>query len=319
MISIDHTLAYQIVVFFVLLYVLNRLLYRPVMDVLEERRQRTEGTLKEAERLEESARKGFEEYDRRFKDGVAKAQEERARIREKAIAEGNSIVESARRDIQAELEKTKKELERTEKGVVSSLRESIPAISRTIAEKILDRRIAPLVLVVLSPGVVFAGGGAQQGAGGMGWKIFNFLLLVLAGWYVWKRWVKGLLEERSEKIKTAIEEAERVKKEAEQKLKEYEQKMASFEERMEEVRRRIIEEAEAERDRIIKEAHLTVESLREQARRSVEQEVRKARMRVHREVVEMAIEMARSVLEENITREDQERIIKAYIERLKLN
>ena len=70
MIELNQTLILQIIGFFVLLYILNRLLYRPLQEILAEREKRISGTLSEASNIEEEVQKGLVDYERRPRQGV---------------------------------------------------------------------------------------------------------------------------------------------------------------------------------------------------------------------------------------------------------
>ena len=59
MIEIDYSVTYQIIAFFVLLFALNRFLYKPVFAMMEERKARTEGTVKSASSMEDEVRQGL--------------------------------------------------------------------------------------------------------------------------------------------------------------------------------------------------------------------------------------------------------------------
>src|SRR3990170_2533974 len=102
MIDIDYSLFYQIIAFFVLLFVLQRFLYRPVFAVMEERKGRTEGALKHASTTEEEVRLGLVEYEKRLKEAAKAAQEARSVIRDKALKREAETVEAARKEAHEE-------------------------------------------------------------------------------------------------------------------------------------------------------------------------------------------------------------------------
>lgn len=142
MIEINLTLAYQIIGFFVLYFFLNTLLYKPVLKVLEERNQNIEGTKKEALDLEAGLQKMLLDYENRLNEAKTKAQEERFRIRQEGIDKEKELMENARENSQAGLLEAKTKLEQAVKSVRVSLKEESKAISKDIAEKILNRKVA---------------------------------------------------------------------------------------------------------------------------------------------------------------------------------
>ena len=68
MLELNQTLIFQIIAFFVLLYVLNRFLYKPVFRVFEERKKRTEASLKEADAINADVSAGLKDYEKGVKD-----------------------------------------------------------------------------------------------------------------------------------------------------------------------------------------------------------------------------------------------------------
>lgn len=142
MIEINLTLAYQIIGFFVLYFVLNTLLYKPVLKVLEERNKNIEGTKKEALDMEAEIQKRLLDYENRLNEAKAKAQEERLRIRQEGIDKEKEMMGSARENSQAGLLEAKTKLEQEAKSVRLRLKEESKTISRDIVEKILNRKAA---------------------------------------------------------------------------------------------------------------------------------------------------------------------------------
>ncbi|MBI5232754.1 MAG: hypothetical protein HY880_00195 [Deltaproteobacteria bacterium] len=64
---------------------------------------------------------------------------------------------------------------------------------------------------------------------------------------------------------------------------------------------------------------MAAEKIKAQARIVAQQEIKKAKEEIRAEVVTLAIDMAEGLLRKEITEEDHKRLIKEYIDRLKLN
>ena len=318
MLSLDKTFIFQMVIFFVLFYFLNRFLFRPILEVLEERRKKTEGKLKEARATDEEVEKGINDYERRLKETALKAQEEFAAARKEAVERGKAAVEKARLEADEELKEAVGELNKTKEATFQRLREQVPGISKEIAEKILERAIPLVFLLLLLPAAAYCAEKEGEG-GGFSWKVINFAVFAVAGYLIWKKKLKGLLEERKEGRKRVLAEAEQKKDEAEARLKEYMEKAGQFENRMEEVKRNIKEEAEAEKQRIIEEEELLLAKMNEQTMFAIGQEVKKAKEEIRSEIAELAVELSREILTREIRPDDQEKITKEYLEKLRLN
>lgn len=141
MIEINLTLAYQIIAFFILYFVLNTLLYNPVLKVIEERNKNIEGTKKEAFDMEAELQKRLLDYENRLSEAKSKAQEERFRIRQEGLDKEKELLGNARESSQIGLLEAKTRLEQEANFVRTRLKEESKAISKDIAEKILNRKV----------------------------------------------------------------------------------------------------------------------------------------------------------------------------------
>ena len=322
MLTIDITLIYQVVGFFVLLFILNRLLYTPLRNVLEERKRRIGGTLEDAESIEADLQGKLAEYDKRIYEAKLKAQEERARIRQEGVVREREITEEVRGATAQEMERVKGEIAKGTQDAVARLKDESSGFASTIAEKILGRTVASLLIMVGIPmittviatvafGAEGGGHGGEHGAeeGGSIWKIINFIILVVGIYIVWIKFIKGMLAERREGIRKAMDEAKVARDEAERKRAEYEGKLKLLDSRVEEIYRELREEGEGEKERIIAEAERGAEKIKEQARVSAEQEIKKANEYIKREVARLAVGMAGEVLKREVKPSDQERLI----------
>ena len=142
MIDIDITFLYQIAGFIALYFILNTLLYKPVLKTLEERYKKGEGKKKEALDLEAWLRKRLLDYENRLNEPRVKAQEERLRLKQEGLDKEQEILENARKNSQAGFLEAKTKLKEEAKSALSRLKEESKTISKDIAEKILNRKVA---------------------------------------------------------------------------------------------------------------------------------------------------------------------------------
>jgi F-type H+-transporting ATPase subunit b len=321
MLELNWTLLFQIVAYFILLYLLNKLLFRPVFKVMDERRERTEGTLKDADDIEKGVEKGLAAYKNRIRDETVKAQEARTAIKKEAFEKEKEILEAARKDAQKEISRIRAELEDSKAAAMATLKKEAKELSSNIAEKVLERRLASVVIAValpLLPSIAFGSTGGEQGNAGMSWKIFNFILLAAAFYIVWKKWIKGFLNQRSFDIRDSIAGAEKTRKEAEAKLKEYKQKLALVDKKVEQIHTDLRIEAEEEKKRILEEAENASLKIGRQAKLAARQEIKKAKIELQKEVARLAVEMAEGILAREIKPADQRRLVKDYVGKLTL-
>jgi F-type H+-transporting ATPase subunit b len=312
MIELNRTLVYQIVTYFVLFYVLTKFLYRPVLKVLEERKRKTEGFLEEARGTEEGVKKGLADYEKNFKKAVLALQEKRAAVRKEAAQRGAAFLEKTRAEAQEEISRIKNELKAARIKEGETIKAESRKIAKEIAEKIIGRTLAFLVIALL-PSLGYAG--EAENASGMYWRIFNFTLLAAGLYIAWRKFLGPMLEERAAGIKRSIEEAERIKSEAKRKLKEYEETLAGFEKRVSEIKEKILNEALSEREKILKDAEDEARRLKEQARASVETEIKKAKTELRAELTELSLCLAAEILGKELKEEDQRRLTRDFLEK----
>lgn len=122
MINLNATLLVQLLNFLLLMYLLNRFLFRPVVRLLEERKERTEGRRKAATAAEAEADALWADYQKRLAEAratsdraraevVRQAETERAKLVEAASATAEKAVSTARARVRAEAADARKALE----------------------------------------------------------------------------------------------------------------------------------------------------------------------------------------------------------------
>ncbi|MHB8763903.1 MAG: F0F1 ATP synthase subunit B family protein [Deferrisomatales bacterium] len=95
MINLNATLLVQLVNFLLLMFLLDRLLFRPMVRVLEERKERTEGRRKKAAQADAEAESVWATYQKRIQDAKTAADRLRADVARQAEAERQRLVDAA--------------------------------------------------------------------------------------------------------------------------------------------------------------------------------------------------------------------------------
>ncbi|MCH7510816.1 MAG: F0F1 ATP synthase subunit B [Chloroflexi bacterium] len=161
-------LVSQLVNFAILMVVLRLFLYRPLLNLLDQRRQRIQEGLDRAEEAarqasssEEEARRIMEEARVEGREAAARAQEAAQRLREeleqRARQDAEQIVSRARDELQAERDRA-----------IQELQQQFADLTITAAERVLEQSIDAavhqrLIDEVLAGGE-FNGGGADGDA-----------------------------------------------------------------------------------------------------------------------------------------------------------
>ncbi len=108
--DITGKLPILIVLFALLMFPVNALLFKPIFQVLDAREERTTGTRKRAERVMQSAEETLADYERAVRE--VRAESEQVRKREAAAAreENSAVVGEARAESERHLERARTEL-----------------------------------------------------------------------------------------------------------------------------------------------------------------------------------------------------------------
>lgn len=328
MLDLNITIIYQIIGYLVFLVIIQLLLKKPFLKILAERDARINGKLKEAEKIESVIKSGMEDYEARLKEATLEGMDDRAKLKAEGLSEEQAITEAARGEAATYLESIKGQIANSKVDALKELKEESKSFSREIVNKVLSRKalsilafLAPAALILL-PSLACAssgGGGEEGGVPIMVWKVLNFSIFAVIFYLIWKKVGRKLLIERADEIKTALTEAAAMKESACAKEKEYNQKLALFDAKIEEIHIELKKDGEAEKVRILKEAELSAIRIKEQAKQLVDLEIDRAKAELRKEVSLLSVEMAKDILEKELTIEDQERLAKESLEKIRLN
>jgi F-type H+-transporting ATPase subunit b len=182
------------------------------------------------------------------------------------------------------------------------------------------RRLLPLAL--LFPAVAAASEAAAGHGAGIPWadifkQAVNFAILAGALVYLLKKPIASFLKDRSEQLRASIEDAARAREEAAAKLSAIEARMAGLGGEIAGLNRKMDEESEEEARRIREAAQAEIERVRVQARFAADQEVKKAREELRREAAELATAAAGEIVKKAMTSEDQERLVRENVEKIR--
>ena len=114
LINLDKSLAIQLVNFLVLLFILWKLLYKPLVAKMEERTQAIKKSLEEAQAARAEAEKQRAEHAAQIKAAYAEAQAIRATALKEAADEQRRLIDAARAEAARLVEAAKAETARAE-------------------------------------------------------------------------------------------------------------------------------------------------------------------------------------------------------------
>jgi F-type H+-transporting ATPase subunit b len=141
LISVDWSLAVQMVNFIALLIILYFLLYKPLLAKMEERTLAIKNSLEAAEAARAEAARQQEENATRLRAAYAEAQAIRAAALKEAAEEQRKLVEAARREAQQLVESAKAQTDTEIRRAREELRREVSEIAITVAEKLIRRSL----------------------------------------------------------------------------------------------------------------------------------------------------------------------------------
>ncbi len=140
---------------------------------------------------------------------------------------------------------------------------------------------------------------------------FGILLIILAK--VGGPAARKMAESRSDEIKTALDEAAKLRKEAQEKLAGYSAKLAASEAEMDAMLKGMRADAEADKQRILANAEVQAAAVKRDAELRIAAEIERARFELSREVANAAAVVAEKLLREKTTATDQTGLVDAFV------
>ena len=140
------------------------------------------------------------------------------------------------------------------------------------------------------------------------------ILLALLKKYAWAPLVK-LMKDREEHVASEIESAEKARKEANELLQEYKELMKNARVEAQQFIENAKKQGESQYKEIIEQAREEAERIKESARLEIQSEKEKAVHELREQVASLSVMIASKVIEKELSEEDQEALIKEYIEK----
>ena len=141
LISLDKSLIVQGINFLILLFILQRLLYRPFLAKMEERTQAIQKALDEAQAARAEAARQQEENEARLRAAYAEAAAIRAQALKDAADEQKRLLDAARAESQRLVETTRAQVDADVRRAREELRREVADLATAVAEKLIRRSL----------------------------------------------------------------------------------------------------------------------------------------------------------------------------------
>jgi F-type H+-transporting ATPase subunit b len=143
--------------------------------------------------------------------------------------------------------------------------------------------------------------------------ILNFVILLALLSKLGRPAARKLAAERHDQIKTALEDAAKLRKQAADKLAEYDAQLKALPDEIAKIVAGIRADAEADKQRILEAAERSAAQMKRDAELHIAAEIELARRALTREVTAAATAAAERILREKMTPGDQQTLVGAFI------
>ena len=134
-------LVVQGLIFLLVLWFLDKILFKPIVKILQEREERTEGFLNQADQLGEKADETLAQYNEKFRQ----ARKEALELKRKLILEGAEKreveINRARKEAQGFLEEMRRNIAEEAEQTKKTLHQQVDALGQIMAQKALGRSV----------------------------------------------------------------------------------------------------------------------------------------------------------------------------------
>ena len=139
------TFAFQVINFLILVWILKRFLYRPVLNVIQRRQAAVADTLSDAQSMREQAQAQQAQYDQRLQAWETEREAARERLRQEIEEERSRLTQALTDHLEQTREKARVLAERDARETQRRLEESAVRLAGEFASRLLSRVAGPEV------------------------------------------------------------------------------------------------------------------------------------------------------------------------------
>lgn len=141
MVDVDYTILIQMVNFIVLIFVLNFLLYKPILKIIDKRKQQLEESDEEVKELHQVVEQKMAEYEEKVRQAKLEAMDQRNIVQQEGSEEGEKLIAKVKNKISQMIEESHVEIGKEMDEARGILKNQSRKTSIEIAEKVLGRSI----------------------------------------------------------------------------------------------------------------------------------------------------------------------------------
>jgi F-type H+-transporting ATPase subunit b len=142
LIEVNFTVLIQAFNFFLLLVILNKILYKPILKILDQREQRIEGQQQQAKKIIEDGQVLEGDYNKKLYNAKIEAMNTKNAARNAASEQANGIIDASRRKAEEIINQMQQQMVLELAQAKKELESELSVMSATIAQQILGRKVA---------------------------------------------------------------------------------------------------------------------------------------------------------------------------------
>jgi F-type H+-transporting ATPase subunit b len=137
----DLTIFIQMITFLALIYILNILLYKPILSIIERRKKHLAELENEIKLFNESVDKRAAEYEEKLKQAKTKASELKKEIIQEGADEAKNIIDAVRNEIPVLMQEFQQKMDQEIQVARQTLDSQSRKLSLEIAQKVMGRAV----------------------------------------------------------------------------------------------------------------------------------------------------------------------------------
>lgn len=142
MINVNATLVVQVIQFLILAFILNRLMFRPILRLINSRKEFIDKTKNEIENIVLDTQRVRDEYHLRETHARREAAKERTRIRDEGISSAEEYLDGFRKEVTSIRTEADNAAEEQINKTRPFLQGEAEVLAKEIMERVIGRRMA---------------------------------------------------------------------------------------------------------------------------------------------------------------------------------
>ena len=142
MIELNWSIFIQMINFLLLIFILNIVLYKPILKILNERETKILDAQNKIKELSDETSKLISNYNNKLQEAKVAAVTEKNNAKKSAVDKANSIIEESRIEAEDYILKMKQQISQEIETARKEFEPELEKIGLTIAEQVLGRKVA---------------------------------------------------------------------------------------------------------------------------------------------------------------------------------